>query len=330
MSTSPSASTVLVLGLTGAIGGAIAKALARRGFLIRALTRRPAAERPSFGFPVEWRDGDARDAAALRLAAEGASLIVHGVNPPGYARWREDALPMLANSIAAAKAVGATIVFPGNVYVYSSASPAVVSETTPRQPTTRKGQVRLEMEEMLEQAAREHGVRVIAIRAGDFFGPGVTNSWFAQALAKGGMAATSVQRLTRPGIGHAWAYVPDLAEAFARLVDIRADLPNYTMLNFAGHYDATGHDMTDAVRRVLGRADLPVKSFPWIILWLAAPFVRFMREAIEMRWLWKQSLALDNTRLVGLLGAEPHTRLDEAVRTALDPAIARESQGLAA
>jgi nucleoside-diphosphate-sugar epimerase len=317
LSQDTTAPTALILGLTGAIGGAIAKALSRRGFTIRALTRRPPAERPAFAFGIDWRDGDARDAASVRAAAEGATLIVHGVNPPGYARWREDALPMLANTIAAAKAVGATIVFPGNVYVYSTASPALVSETTPRQPTTRKGQVRLEMEEMLEQAARDHGVRVIAIRAGDFFGPGVTNSWFAQVLAKGGMQATSVQRLTRPGIGHAWAYVPDLAETFARLVDISAELPAYTMLNFAGHYDATGHDMTDAVRRVIGRAKLPVKPFAWIVLWLAAPFVGFMREAIEMRWLWKQSLALDNSRLVGLLGAEPHTPIDEAVRAAL-------------
>ncbi|MGJ5179553.1 NAD-dependent epimerase/dehydratase family protein [Bradyrhizobium oligotrophicum] len=316
----PSATpTALVLGLTGAIGGAIAAALARRGFAIRALTRRPAGSRPAPGFAVDWRDGDARDAAAVRAAAEGVSLIVHGVNPPGYARWREDALPMLANTIAAAKAAGATILFPGNVYVYSSASPALVNETTPRRPTTRKGQVRLEMEEMLEQAARD-GVPVIAIRAGDFFGPGVGNSWFAQALAKGGLRAKALQRLTQRGIGHAWAFVPDLAETFARLVDIGAGLPAYTVVNFAGHYDASGHDMTDAVRRVTGRPDLPVKPFPWIMLWLAAPFVRFMREALEMRWLWKQSLALDNRKLVGLLGTEPHTPRDEAVRAALGAA----------
>jgi len=131
------------------------------------------------------------------------------------------------------------------------------------------------------------------------------------------MQATSIQSLAPSGIGHAWAFVPDVAETFARLVDRRADLPAYTMVHFAGHYDATGRAMTDAAHRVIGRPDLPTKTFPWIILWLAAPFVRFMREAIEMRWLWKQSLALDNARLVGLLGAEPHTPLDDAVRAAL-------------
>lgn len=320
MSNHTKAPTALILGLTGAIGGAIATALTRRGFIIRALTRRPPAERPTFAFPVDWRDGDARDAASVLAAAEGASLIVHGVNPPGYARWREDALPMLANTIAAAKASGATILFPANVYVFSSSSPSLASETTPRQPTTRKGQVRLEMEEMLEVAAREHGIRVIAVRAGDFFGPGVGSSWFAQALAKGGMQAKSIQSLVPSGVGHAWAFVPDLAETFARLVDRRADLPAYTMVHFAGHYDATGRAMTDAARRGIGRPDLPVKPFPWIILWLAAPFVGFMREAIEMRWLWKHSLALDNARLVGLLGEEPHTPLDDAVRAALGTA----------
>jgi nucleoside-diphosphate-sugar epimerase len=319
MSASPSAPTALILGLTGAIGSAVAQTLTQRGFNIRALTRRPTAQRPVLAFSVDWRDGDARDAASVRAAAEGASLIVHGVNPPGYARWREDAPPMLANTIAAAKASGATILFPANVYVFSSSSPELASETTPRQPTTRKGQVRLEMEEMLEEAAREHGVRVIAVRAGDFFGPGVGNSWFAQALAKGGMQAKSIQSLARPGAGHAWAFVPDLAETFARLVDRRADLPAHTMVHFAGHYDATGQEMTDAAHRVIGRPDLPVKPFPWIILWLAAPVVRFMREALEMRWLWKKSLALDNARLVGLLGEEPHTPLDKAVRAALAP-----------
>ena len=36
-----------------------------------------------------------------------------------------------------------------------------------------------------------------------------------------------------------------------------------------------------------------------------------------MRWLWTKTLALDNTRLRALIGAEPHTPLDDAVRAAL-------------
>jgi hypothetical protein len=45
-----------------------------------------------------------------------ADLIVHAVNPPGYRNWRGLALPMLDNTIAAAKSAGARIMFPGTVY----------------------------------------------------------------------------------------------------------------------------------------------------------------------------------------------------------------------
>jgi nucleoside-diphosphate-sugar epimerase len=309
--------TALVLGLTGAIGGALAAALAARGWAIRALTRRPPGQRPAFPFPVDWREGDALDGQAVAAAAGGASLIIHGVNPPAYARWREDGLPMLANTIAAAKAFRATIVFPANVYVFSDWLPALVDETAPRRPTTRKGQVRLEMEQMLEQAARDDHVRVIAVRAGDFFGPGVVHSWFAQALAKGGMRATAIRTLTPAGIGHAWAYVPDLAETFARLVERRAELPAWTMAHFAGHDDTTGRALAEAAHRAIGRPELPIRPFRWLLIWLGAPFSGFLREALEIGWLWKTALALDNRKLRSLIGEEPHTPLDEAVRAAL-------------
>jgi nucleoside-diphosphate-sugar epimerase len=324
MTTQTDHPTALVLGLTGAIGGAVAAALHLRGWAIRALTRRAVAKRPAFAHPVDWREGDALDADAVRHAAEGADIIFHGVNPPGYAHWREDGLPMLANTIAAARASGAqasttTVLFPANVYVFSPASPALVDETAPRRPTTRKGQVRLEMETMLEAAQRDHGVRVIALRAGDFFGPGVVNSWFAQGMAKRGMDAKVLRRLAALGAAHAWAYVPDLAEAFAQLAERRAALPAFTLAHFAGHADMTGLEMAQAAQRALGR-EVPIRPFPWWTMWAGAPFVGFLREALEMRWLWTTSLALDNRKLVSLIGSEPHTPLDEAVARTLGAA----------
>ena len=307
----------LILGLTGAIGAALGKALASRGWQVRALTRRKPVDRPSLPFPVEWRTGDALDAGSVLAAADGAMLIVHAVNPPGYRRWREDGLPMLANTVAAARAHRATILFPANVYVFSQESPAVVDERTPRRPSTRKGQVRLEMEQMLETAAVTDGVRTILVRAGDFFGPGVDHSWFARAVVSGGRQAKVVRTVAAPGIGHAWAFVPDLAESFVRLVDRQADLPAFTAVHFAGHYDASGRDIAEAVHRAIGRQDLQIRPFPWIAIRLAAPFVTLFRELAEMRWLWTTPLALDNRRLVELLGDEPHTPLDQAVAAAL-------------
>jgi nucleoside-diphosphate-sugar epimerase len=41
------------------------------------------------------------------------------------------------------------------------------------------------------------------------------------------------------------------------------------------------------------------------------------REMLEMRYLWREPLRMDNSRLIAFLGHEPHTPLDEAVSEAL-------------
>jgi nucleoside-diphosphate-sugar epimerase len=330
LSSTPSASApiALILGLSGAIGGAIAERLAMRGYRIRSLSRtEPSAAKHHFA--VDWIKGDALNKADVVAAASGATLIVHAVNPPGYAKWREVGIPMLRHTISAATVSGATILFPANIYVFSPASGALVTEATPMSPKTRKGQVRLEMELLLADAAASRGVRTIAVRAGDFFGPGVTGSWFPQALAKGGRSAKVLRDLTKPGVGHTWAYVPDLAETFARLVDRRETLATYELVNFQGHWTDPGRAMAEAAQRVIGRADLAIKPFPWVTMYLGAPFVTFLREAIEMLWLWQHPLRLDNRKLERLIGPEPHTPLDLAVAATLDGVPAKHSNGVA-
>ena len=51
---------------------------------------------------------------------------------------------------------------------------------------------------------------------------------------------------------------------------------------------------------------------------LASPFVEMFREVLEMRYLWNEPLRLDNARLVSAIGPEPHTPIDQAVKTALE------------
>jgi len=59
------------------------------------------------------------------------------------------------------------------------------------------------------------------------------------------------------------------------------------------------------------------RQFPWWLIRLASPFVTTMRELLEMRYLWRVPLRMDNARLVAVLGEESHTPLDEAVEATL-------------
>ncbi len=304
----------LVLGATGGIGGSIAAALIRHGWSVRALARNPdAARNATPAAEIRWIGGDAMNRADVMRAAEGASLIVHAVNPPNYANWDTLVLPMIDNTIAAAMDTGARVVLPGTIYNYDPATTPVISADTPQEPKSRKGTIRVALEKRLRDAAPQ--VPSLILRAGDFFGPGARSSWFSQAMVSPGKP---VRRIVNParGAGHSWAYLPDLAETFARLADIGDRLPPFEVLQFEGLYDADGTRMIEAIRAAVGRR-VPVYRFPWWLVRLAAPFNAFMREAAEIAPGWKYPMRLDNSRLVALLGEEPHTPLDVAMPATL-------------
>ncbi len=306
----------LVLGATGGIGGETASALARHGWHVRALTRNPEGEAARGQPDWEWVRGDSMDSASVVRAAAGASLIVHAVNPPGYRNWDKLVLPMLDSTIEAARAADARILLPGTIYNYGPDAYPTLREDSPQHPTLRKGEIRVQLEQRLEQAAKE-GVRTLILRLGDFFGPRPGNNWFSQGLVKPGQPVKSVTYPGQPGVGHDWAYLPDAGEAFALLVEREGELEPFARFHFTGHWDPDGTAMVAAIKRAVGKPDLIVKKLPWWLLKLAAPFNETVRELGEMKLLWQASIRLDNAKLVSFLGNEPHTPLDEAVAVTL-------------
>ena len=189
-------------------------------------------------------------------------------------------------------------------------------EDSPQHPATRKGAIRVELERRLEEAAGD-GVRTIVLRAGDFFGPRPGNNWFSQALVKPGRPVRSITYPGAPGVGHAWAYLPDVAETFALLAERESSLGAFDTYHFEGHWDPDGTAMTTAIAQALGRPGLKVKRLSWGLLRLIAPFNETVRELLEMKPLWGEPVRLDNRKLLATLGNEPRTPLPEAVSASL-------------
>jgi nucleoside-diphosphate-sugar epimerase len=162
-------------------------------------------------------------------------------------------------------------------------------------------------------------VRTIVVRAGDFFGPHTSaNSWFGNALAQPGKPVSMMMYPGPATVGHDWAYLPDLAETMVRLVEHEDDYAPFEVFHFEGHWLSPGIEIAQAVRRVVGRPRLPILPLPWFVFRLASLFNETFREMLEMRYLWRRPLRLDNAKLVRVLGAEPHTPLDQAVRESLE------------
>ena len=122
--------TVLVLGANGRLARHAATAFAASGWRVRTLARRPDPRvgvieghgdgggdaRPT---DIERRTGDALDATVLAAAADGADVIVNALNPP-YGRWRREVPALTEAVLGAARASGATVMLPGNVYAFGA------------------------------------------------------------------------------------------------------------------------------------------------------------------------------------------------------------------
>lgn len=313
---------ILVLGAAGGLGRAAAQAFRAAGWSVASLVRGTSGSAIAPGTePIEV---DARDSAAVMEAARGADVVLNALNVP-FTQWATAAMPLAEGAIAAARENGATLVFPGNLYVYGAALPAIVDETTPVQPTSRKGEIRTAIEARLRAAADEEGMRVIVLRSGDFFGAGA-GSYFDRLLIRD----IASGRLTYPGpldVVHEWAYLPDLAEALRRLVEARAALPPFAQFGFPGHA-VTGREMVGAISRACGRG-FNVSGMPWTMLRLLGTVVPIFRELSEVAYLWSTPHAIDGTRLAAVIGDIPFTPLDRAVSAALlELGIRRRSEAV--
>jgi len=330
MTSKQDAPLALVIGATGGIGGAVADRLLAAGWRVRALHRDPETARRSSGRQgLEWVKGDAMVEADVVAAAQGVRLLMHGANPPGYKNWAGLQLPMLNASIAAAKAADARLVFPGTVYNFGPDAFPSLTEASPQHPLTRKGAIRVQMEQALARAA-QGGLRVLIVRCGDFFGPKPGNNWLSQGLLKPGKPIAAVSYPGPMSTPHCWAYLPDVAEIMVRLAQDEANLGPFEVFHMRGQ-TLTGEALVAALEAVAGRT-LPVSRLPWFFVRAMAPFNETFREMLEMRYLWETPVLLDNSRLVARLGGEPHTPIEDALRVALAGlnALPRAPESLAA
>ena len=309
-------STVLILGARGRFGLSAARAFAEAGWRVLGQTR-PGSQTPHES-TIEWLGIDLNDTQALAQAAQGASVVIHALNPAYTNKaWQTQVLPMTDAAIAITRALGATLMVPGNVYNFGAAMPAVLREDTPQLAQTVKGRLRIQLEQRLQQS----GVRSVVIRAGDFFGSG-KGTWFDTAMVKD----IRKGRFTYPGApdaSRAWAYLPDLARTFVAVAQLRASLPAFEVLHFAGHR-ITGRrwlevlaPLAQAQGWVKPGALLKMSGLPWPIIRIGALWVPTWAALLEMRYLWQTPHALANDKLIALLGTEPHTTLTQAVQASL-------------
>ena len=97
-----SSDIVLVTGVSGFVGSAVARVLAGRGFAVRGLVRASSLRANLKNFPGEIVEGDARDPAAMMRATTGARYLFHVA--ADYRLWARDPGEIERNNLASTSA----------------------------------------------------------------------------------------------------------------------------------------------------------------------------------------------------------------------------------
>jgi nucleoside-diphosphate-sugar epimerase len=309
--------TTLILGATGSFGGGIAQELLRRGKRVRCLVRSTARARRSLGESdlLELIEGDVQDASAVRRAAENCAVIVHGINYP-YDQWIPHMERATESVIAAAREARAMILFPGNVYGLGAQTGGALDETAPNRPNSRKGELRVKLEVLLQRAAEENGARVLILRAEDYFGPTVRNGLVDPIFGNAARGKT-IRALGRLDAPHQWAYMPDLAHAGVELLAVADRLAPFEVVNFSGHVASPHREFLELVALEAGDPGLAIQVAPWWLLRFLGLFNGVIRELFELRYLFDSAVILDDAKLRRLLPDFNSTPISEAVRTTL-------------
>lgn len=292
----------ILLGGNGAVGRETASELLQRGIEVLSFGRRRSSVAG-----VESIVGDVLDADAVRRALAGAEVayLVVGL-PYRVGVWRRDWPVVMRNAIDAARASGAHLVFLDNVYSYGRTS-GPMTERTEIRPSSRKGEIRAALLQMLDDARRRGLVATVA-RSADFYGPGADTSVFNM------MAVDNVVRGKRPvwlfdaSKPHSMTFTPDIGRALAIIgTDERA-------VGQTWHVPTAAPALTGRQYAQLLDGGEP-KVLSRTMMRLAGIVMPVARETIELAYQNTESYVFDSSAFERTFGVSPTSYADGIART---------------
>jgi UDP-glucose 4-epimerase len=260
----------LVTGGAGFVGATLVRRLVTSGYQVRVIDNLSTGDAEHLaGVDAELVKGDIRDPAAMDDALKGMSAIVHlaaagsvigsvqdpemnfEVNVLGTFRVLDAARRAGIERVVQASTGGALI---------GDATPPVNEKSLPK-PISPYGASKLAGEGYAHAFAKTYGVRTVAIRFGNVYGPwcarkrGVINVFF-ESIHSG-------VPLVIYGDGSAsrdYVHVDDISNALQ--LGLEKDVPGGTVLHAASGVETPVKDLADLCRQAAGVPDHPIEFRP--------------------------------------------------------------------
>ncbi|MEO8757054.1 MAG: NAD-dependent epimerase/dehydratase family protein [Devosia sp.] len=302
---------VVVLGVNGHIGRAVAEAFVEAGWHVVGMGRTDRHKLAG----VSFVKGDADSIEDMRRVIGDTEVVVNALNLR-YDTWDKGRLEaQITRVLAALGTTGKTMLFPGNIYNFAADDREVIPDLA-QHPQTPRGAIRVRVEQLFEAAAALGDIQTVIVRAGDFYGPDSCSGWFDQAMFRE-IGKGKIGTMGLPGVGHSWAYLPDLARAFVALASLRSSFGAFERFHFAGHF-VTPEQMGAAIAK-MAPTPVTIRPVPLLLLQMMGLTSPIMREVAKMLYLWRNPMRLSDDRLDELLGKDFGTPFETAVAVTSAP-----------
>ncbi len=203
-----------IIGSGGTIGFPLAKELKKYTNDIRLVSRHPKKVNENDElFPM-----DVNDLNLLDKAIAGSEIVYITIGFDYNLKvWQTTWVPFMQAIISACKKHHSKLVFFDNVYMYAKSAIPHMTENSPIQPPSKKGEVRRQIHEMIMTEAEQNSLSAFIARSADFYGPDTNKSVLGEVVLKNLMKGKKAQAFGSLDKIHTYTYTTDAAKATAIL-----------------------------------------------------------------------------------------------------------------
>jgi nucleoside-diphosphate-sugar epimerase len=288
-----------ILGAGGIIAGELGRLLVGEGETVRMVSRSGASVPGAAAVRADVTEPD-----QTIEAVGGSSTVILCVGLKyDYRVWRELWPRIMSGAIEACVRSSARLVFFDNVYAYGKVD-GEMTESTPYDPCSKKGEVRAQIAGMLMDRAGSGGLEAMIVRSADFYGPsadttGLPNILVFGPLARGKKARCLVSDRTR----HSYTFIPDTARALSVLSRSRDAYNQIWHLPTASDPLTGGQFIEAAAEAFHTDANYSILS-KWMVR-TAGMFNRDIAEMYEMLYQNEHDYLFDSSKIRKAFGLNP-------------------------
>lgn len=301
----------LVLGASGGMGYSIVNELSNRGIKVVAFARNKQKLKSLFKADsnVVINPGDVFNKTELEHAANDVDVIFQAINIP-YADWKSKLIPLNEHVISTAKKVSAKVAVVDNIYAYGRSNGEKIHETTPKNPHTKKGKLRLAMERLYKNS----DVPYIIAHFPDFYGPHAENAQLNYTIRQI-IANKNTQFVGKQHIRREHIFTPDGAKAIVELA-LRNDSYGQSW-NIPAYDVISGEELIKLIREITGYTK-KVGTVTKNKLRFIGLFNKQMREFVEIQYLAEEPVILSGEKYEEHIGPVPRTPYRDGLKHTID------------